>query len=637
MPIRPRSHRLEDISISRFTALLPEAWVVRRKDQDYGVDLEVEIFEEDGRSTGLIFLVQLRATDDAKKAAKIRLDVAQVEYFQSLSLPTIVVRYCDGPSSFFWQWHFNIAAAMPNTAAKSFTYKYEGSESWTTESATRIRQTLDVRRLIEDYPASQPIHLADDAGSLGFADRYIFERAVENVVSTAPGVLTSMPADGRLTISVLGQAETQGRPAHLILVVDCIASLEIHVPGFDRADTAATIQYGLATLLSRLQLTHHANRISRAILTMRTPASSRYLAFEAARALTSDLERSVDLALLNDIHCEHDPNYVGYIAFLFKAPHEDEGREAAVERFYAAAVTAAHSVGPETAATVHYSLGNFYRVRRRALQALVQYNRARKLRPAYLETGYFLDELGACLFGSSRYKAAARVYRHAIAESGEPLPELHLGDALLFSGRVTEAKAHYQNALSAEGVALHTEALVKHQLCAWLEDEFGAGSHPVLRSVADGAMIEIPDDQQDEALWDRVLRDIDTSNETAHFNLGVFRAGEGDPHRALGHFLYCAFKRSGDTEAWANAMAAAHNCENAELLVPVMTCAHSLGGSGAYDRLRELLLEGDVPDGQIEGLDQISREVRAVVDQTEAQGVTFRAIRENHYDVAVIA
>lgn len=637
MPVRPRSHRLEDISINRFTALLPEAWVVRRKEQDYGVDLEVEIFEDDGRSTGLIFLVQLRATDDPKKAKKIRLDVEQVGYFQSLSLPTIIVRYCDDLKSFFWQWHFNVAIEIPGGEAKTFTYHYAAHDDWDAESAANIRQTLGVRRLIEDYPASRPVHISGDSSALGFADRYNLERAIEDVIQGTPGTLASTPfGPGALSISVFGKPGSAGQPAQLIVVIDCFASLTIEVAGFDRADTATAIRYALAALLDRHQLTHHAHRIAQAIVAAGVPAANQFLALGAALALSTDLERSVSLALLNNIHALHDQAYVSYIAFLFRMPQEDEGREAAVERFYAAALKSARSVSPETAATVHYSLGNFYRIRQRGLQAIQQFNRARKLRPAYLDTDYFLPELGACLFGSRRYNAAAKIYRRALAFDDGPQHQLHLGDALLFAGKFRDAKSHFNKARSADNVALDTEALVKSNLCDWLESEFGATPRNTARSEVNKLTDGVVEQLQDVGFWRDILSNIDVTSELAHFNLGVEYASNGDQDRALGHFLFCAFKNSGDADAWANAMVAAYNSEDAAYLVAVMTCAHSLAGTIAYDRLRELLRENNAPDGQIEGLDTVFREVSALIEGPDANSLTFRAIRQNSYDAAVL-
>ncbi|MFK8034433.1 MAG: DUF4365 domain-containing protein [Hyphomicrobiales bacterium] len=95
MPKRSRTHQLEDISIQSFEQLLPPEWVCRRKDKDYGVDLEVEVFDENGKSKGLLFYVQLKATDDIKKERSVNMKVDSLEYLDSFDNPSIVVRYCD--------------------------------------------------------------------------------------------------------------------------------------------------------------------------------------------------------------------------------------------------------------------------------------------------------------------------------------------------------------------------------------------------------------------------------------------------------------------------------------------------------------------------------------------------------------
>ena len=64
MPRRTRAHELEALSRSAMRACLPPGWVVRDVHQDdYGVDQQVEIFD-DGLATGLMFHVQLKATDE---------------------------------------------------------------------------------------------------------------------------------------------------------------------------------------------------------------------------------------------------------------------------------------------------------------------------------------------------------------------------------------------------------------------------------------------------------------------------------------------------------------------------------------------------------------------------------------------
>ena len=75
MPRRPIQHQLEDQSERAFASALPARWAWRKQDKDYGIDGEVEIFAPDDTATGLLFKVQLKATesDDPKTVNSIRI------------------------------------------------------------------------------------------------------------------------------------------------------------------------------------------------------------------------------------------------------------------------------------------------------------------------------------------------------------------------------------------------------------------------------------------------------------------------------------------------------------------------------------------------------------------------------------
>ena len=93
---RPRQHEIDAAARRQFEQSLPEAWVVRPQPDDYGVDYEVEIFDQH-ESTGVIFKVQLKGTTAPPlsvdgRVVRIRLSVANVEYlYRQISLPVVVV------------------------------------------------------------------------------------------------------------------------------------------------------------------------------------------------------------------------------------------------------------------------------------------------------------------------------------------------------------------------------------------------------------------------------------------------------------------------------------------------------------------------------------------------------------------
>jgi len=55
MPKRVKQHQLEDKSRAKYALGIPQSWVMRDKDKDYGIDIEVEIFDAQGRATGLVY------------------------------------------------------------------------------------------------------------------------------------------------------------------------------------------------------------------------------------------------------------------------------------------------------------------------------------------------------------------------------------------------------------------------------------------------------------------------------------------------------------------------------------------------------------------------------------------------------
>ncbi len=71
MPNRHKNHITETKSVKIFLQMMPDHWVVRDlSERDYGIDLLVEIFEQNGDATGITFCVQLKGTKDKSIGSK---------------------------------------------------------------------------------------------------------------------------------------------------------------------------------------------------------------------------------------------------------------------------------------------------------------------------------------------------------------------------------------------------------------------------------------------------------------------------------------------------------------------------------------------------------------------------------------
>lgn len=627
MPQRPRSHELEDLSIDRFLVLRPLAWAARRKSADYGVDLEFEIFGPDNHATGLLFFAQLRATDRTERARSLSLTIEQLRYFEQLPVPTIIVRYAASEDAFYWQWHFNIIGAMKLAEGqKSFTYVFTESERWNDGAPAAIERTLALRKLISSYPPTASVALRIDTTVLASAQRYIVESGISDALEASRTALRLADADPvELVLDVVAT------PDGLRVALDCIASVLVRVESHDRGETAASMLYCATSLLSRQGLGYQAQRLARAALTLGRPYHARMVAADAAICLLGELDKAVDLALLNGIHAVHDEHYAIFVSALLTA--SERGDEYSAElRFFKAALAAAAEVSAATSASVHYSIGNFFH-RTQPARAVSHYNRARKLRSAYGDSDYFLRELGACLFGTRHYRAAAACYARAMAGGSSALDQLHLGDTYFFSGDLVRAKAAFETAAQDESLLLSSEAKLKLLLCTWLGDRVGSLVVPV-RATEASALLRA-DAAGSIELWERLICEVDATNEIAHFNLAVANSRAGNFNDALGGFLLCAFKQSGDLESWANAVICCQNSEgDAPTLLAVLATSISLAGRQSYDHLRDRLIEQGAKESLLELLDDAARTL-AAMREGENGGLVVRALGDAHYDVTV--
>lgn len=441
MPIRARSHQLEDKSITYFKSLIPEQWAPRSKDHDYGSDLEIEIFDEKGNSTGLIFLIQMKATDQPNYEKTLTLPLEQISYFYTLDLPTLIVRYCSVGDKIYSQWHFNINLETTNPEQKTFTYHFSQSDAWDkNESHTRIAQTLSTIRLLKNYPSSMPISVTTQKNCSSSDWGKIVDRALYNILSRTPTLTSKSDCPICLDVVALDQI--------IQIKLDCFSAIEVRYCDENTKLVESDLLYAFASLLLRFGLRHHATNIAKLIVENNKPASLKWLGFHACLALENDLDSSVLIALLNSFQEVQDTFYLSYCELLLTSNCDERSRKAAINEFYKSALRSAGESNSK--ATIHYSLGNALASQRNFSGAMFHFNHARHLRPAYLQSDYFISEVGGSLFSSGHYVCAAHAYSKALKIKGSKKNHLCLADALLFSGQVQASREHYLECLDAD-------------------------------------------------------------------------------------------------------------------------------------------------------------------------------------------
>lgn len=114
-PIRPESHQISELSERFFRQSLPKSWVVEKPSSDYGVDLRVDLFEEN-KATGLELLVQLKASTQPmdNDTESVRLKTATYNYLWSKLEVAMLVKYIESDNEAYWLLFRDIPSPSQN-------------------------------------------------------------------------------------------------------------------------------------------------------------------------------------------------------------------------------------------------------------------------------------------------------------------------------------------------------------------------------------------------------------------------------------------------------------------------------------------------------------------------------------------
>lgn len=459
-PHRPREHELETLSRLQFEQLVPSGWVVREVSRDYGVDLEVEIFE-DGESTGMTFKVQLKGSDrTAAPGPSRRIKTDTLGYWKGLDVPVLIAYYTVDSGTMYGRWAHTVGREPGfDRDAKTTTVRFSYDEilAATTIGSRLSQDVVAVRALRAGrLPRPLPVRLtADDdtvpgltAARLGVRLRQaIRDRGLHRDVRLlAPGD-TSTPA---VEVSLTRSADMILRVAlpSDLASIRAVLPANLYGPG-DAADLLADdVLVAVAFVVERTGAVAVAGRLLGPSAAGSVLISIPDVALSAASVLADqDLARlALRLALRRwgaDDPAERDLGDIYYRALL----HQLDGltvseREELVNRMRRRADAERSSPNPRRAGRGHYNLAQVLNATGRTSEALDAMDLALRYDPGYAGRDYFFRERGGMRWQDGRYGDAADDYRQALrlgADAGELVPLL--ADALLYGGRYAETEA----------------------------------------------------------------------------------------------------------------------------------------------------------------------------------------------------
>lgn len=614
MPIRSKSHEIEDASRRHFATLLTEKWVVRDKASDYGVDAEVEIFDDSGNSTGLLFNVQLRGTDEDAQAQKMTLKLDQLNYFYSLDLPTIIVRYHRPTNSVYAKWHFSIKPDHKESSQKTMTIHFSDEEKWGTETRDKIRSVINTLRLAKSYRIYNQLEVSLYNLSASTDQRFNFELALDMIVKDSKNVrMKSGPIEpNRIEMKIHLEADA------VKFEIEDISSIRIELDDFDVDVLTAQIGYAIAALAFQVGLCDHARTLCIWLLWKNIVCPSADLAFLAIRALNERPAEMVRLAMMNNLHTAETEAAMMFNIFIFQHGVASEEHNNAMKAWIVAILENIDpEKDPQSAAHMEYNLGNREKCEGNFRGAIAHYNRARKLYPEYVNLDYYQRELAGTLFCARRYSMAEYLYVKSCPLGEKAHFSLLRGDAHFFKGNFSGAEKAYSDAHKLAGkTPLVWEATLKSYLASELKrmsgDSFQRRSFLAKKKVGQLDATDPDFEKQLNEIWSK----LDPLDPLTNFNFGISLSQAGKFNEAFGHFLVCAFSNTGDEEAWSCAAICAHNV-GGEILLHTLGAAVETCGMSAYRRLRNSFRDQGMPAEATELLDFVVRELGRPGDPSE--------------------
>lgn len=534
---------------------MPDAWVCRRKTGDYGIDLEVEIFEEDGTATGLLFYVQMKGTDNPRDAQRLSVKVDRLQYMGQLEIPSVLVRACTETRELNWIWASD-AINQRSDGASSVTVRL--SQRWDRAAGQLVREVVGRMRQLRRLGQQEQLCLAVTY-DVSTPVRLTFEKVLNDIRRSLPFIRLKQDKAGKaVALSIVVEEDTltiaHGNTAQMRFVA-AVVDPEVLEP---------TLVYGLLAACWHMGLVDRVVEIARLCLARELATPFRELAAFASKSLCQDMEDAVDLAIQNGLHEQGDEYYADVVSAFMDTQHNFIDAEA-LRRFYLAALD--HAEGDdEGAALIHYSLANLYMMRGDRRNAFLQLNEARRLRPNLLEQGFFLSDLAGALFECRRYRIAAQLYQKLYASQPTGSVAFRFADALYFTGRHDEAKSYFLIALNL------------------LSDK-------VLRAEA--------------FLKLRILSAIAQHREEAHGLDEVISTN-------LAGLLIAAFNRPTDA-LWATCLRQSAQDNSIGVFEGILICAARLGGGEAYDDFRSLHW-GEYSDETLSHFDALNFDTRELVD-----------------------
>lgn len=410
--------------------------------RDYGIDVQIEIFDTDGNSTGLRVYGQLKATDKRESDDVLSLDRDHFEYWSAHSDPVLLLRYFAETGTFKWCWMHDIEWRMKPSASSVDVAPH--LELWSKEETTKvIEQLARLRKEALHQRFSSPTTISVRNASDG----------ITGSLSLATLIGGRLPSE---SFSVLGEPESTCHFDVLLegkrLRIGCVG-----LPGFvvswdndcdieSIADLAVLFIFFISCRYDRSSDARIIASQASATLFSATSENFQPLLFDGL-IYSLGIDQAIPLILSKLINKENPVVWFNIHAVGYRASKRRGEAELWLKQLKNWADSPPY---PDMAASAAYNAANSFAHANLWREALSYYRLAGERDPSYFVRNYYWAELGAAQFETDQASAAAASYQKAFDINPTPANQWRLGDALFNCG-------HYETAYKNISIAVASD------------------------------------------------------------------------------------------------------------------------------------------------------------------------------------
>ena len=576
MPKRPKQHRLEDKSRIRFQDILPDMWVYRDKDKDYGIDAEVELFGQNEKPQGLIFFVQLKATESKEKSTILNVDfkIETLKYYKSLDIPVLLVRYSDYDNSIYIKWVNNIDFFYAKDNAKTIRIKLAEKDKWNKETHSKIEIYLKKARYLKagSFRFPLPIEISIDQKTINGLSKGILLTQIKRELKEHSEFINIQDENKSLIKISLNNNVLKIDASNL---AGCsFHSIELQDKKDFSKNLSKDILIGIAFSMIQLGQIEYCGRIifennlesklieKKELLVHFIIPLFHSSFFEETLSIFEEIlinDNDIGLKIISNFH------------MLMVSDKKNEKANKIIEEFLKRQIERAKiNKDKQLIGIANYNLGNHYSNRAVFFQAIHHFNLARKFAPIYLKQQYFYSEIASVLFRYGKYIFASNFYLKSLKLKSDNHTLALYADALMFAGEYEKSIKKFGEYLDKSDKPIEEFVLKKillelilkkHKIKKQTRNEIEANKYAEIKKANKNTNLL---QQLEKALTFDLLSGL------AWFNFGIIYNEKNNFDDATICFTMAALLNTEDVESWKNATLSSFNAKNNLSFIPLI-------------------------------------------------------------------